>query len=329
MTLGDPRGVGPEVVRKAVARPEVAETASFVFLGPESETRAAAAMVDGRAVSVGRWPPSTPDPKTRPAPDGDPGEEPEEGEAAAGRLAAAAVERGIELALAGRVDGLVTAPLTKRGLAAAGLPYPGHTELLRDRTGVEEVTMMMTAEETPLGGALRLALLTVHLPLREVTARLTGELVVRRTLLAIGALREWWKIERPRLAFSGVNPHASEDGLFGDEEARILAPAIERIAARDVADVTGIHPADTVFRRCLDGRADLVVVPYHDVGLAVLKTVALERGVNVTAGLPFPRTSPDHGTALGIAGRGVADPGSMIQAIRLCARFARAGAGER
>jgi len=329
VTLGDPRGVGPEVVRKAVARPEVAETASFVFLGPESETRAAAAMVDGRAVSVGRWPPSTPDPKTRPAPDGDPGEEPEEGEAAAGRLAAAAVERGIELALAGRVDGLVTAPLTKRGLAAAGLPYPGHTELLRDRTGVEEVTMMMTAEETPLGGALRLALLTVHLPLREVTARLTGELVVRRTLLAIGALREWWKIERPRLAFSGVNPHASEDGLFGDEEARILAPAIERIAARDVADVTGIHPADTVFRRCLDGRADLVVVPYHDVGLAVLKTVALERGVNVTAGLPFPRTSPDHGTALGIAGRGVADPGSMIQAIRLCARFARAGAGER
>ena len=304
VTLGDPRGIGPEVVAAASGDDELRRSADLVAVGPE-ETRPA---VDLPLEAVGRWDPT-----------------PEDAEERAGRLAGRAVERACELALAGEVDGLVTAPLSKSALAAAGYPWPGHTEFLRDRTGVDEVTMMMTAETTPLGGPLRMALVTAHLPLRQVPERLTVELVVERARIAAGALRSWWGMASPRLALAGVNPHASEGGLFGDEEARVLEPAARRLAGEDGLRIDGIHPADTVFRRCLEGRVDAVVVPYHDVGLAVLKTLALERGVNVTAGLPFPRTSPDHGTALDIAGRGEADPSSMLEALRLCARFCRTG----
>lgn len=233
------------------------------------------------------------------------------------------MEEAIRLAADGEVDGLVTAPLSKAALRRAGWDVPGHTELLRDRLGAAEVTMMMAAERTPLDGPLRLALLTAHLPLRDVPDRLTVPLVRDRARIAVRALREWWGLDRPRLAFAGVNPHASEGGLFGDEEERVLAPAIERLADEEDVEVTGILPADTVFRRCLEGAVDLVVVPYHDVGLAVLKTLALETGVNVTAGLPLPRTSPDHGTAMDIAGLGAADPTSMCEAVDLCVRFAR------
>lgn len=304
ITLGDPRGIGPEVVHKALADPRVRRRARFLVLGydgiePPGEC-------DFEAVE--RW-------------HGD-AEDDEE----AGRVAGRAIERGIDSALAGEVDGLVTAPISKRALAAAGYSHPGHTELLRERTGVPEVTMMMAAERTRLGGPLRLALLTGHLPLREVPRRLSTALAITRTRLAVSALREWWGLARPRVAFAGMNPHASEGGRFGDEEARVLEPAAAAIAAEGAAEVHGVFPADTVFRRCIDGASDLVVVPYHDVGLAVLKTVALETGVNVTAGLPFPRTSPDHGTAFDIAGRGVADPGSTIAALELCIRFCRAGA---
>jgi len=227
------------------------------------------------------------------------------------------------MALAGEVDGLVTAPIAKTALRAAGYDFPGHTEFLKERCAVPDVTMIMAAERTRLGGPLRVALLTVHVPLRSVPDLIDVELVVRRSTIAARALREWWGIDLPRLALAGVNPHASEQGLFGDEEERVLRPAAERLDAAGEVEVTGIFPADTVFRRCLDGSADAVVVPYHDVGLAVLKTIAGDAGVNVTAGLPFPRTSPDHGTALDIAGRGVADPGSMIAAVAQCVRFCR------
>lgn len=247
----------------------------------------------------------------------------------AGTLSGRAIDQGIALALEGKIDGLVTGPISKRALAAAGYPFSGHTEFLRERTGVPDVTMMMTAEETGLGGPIRMALLTVHIPLREVPGRLTRELVIRRTGIALRALRAWWKIPRPRVAFAGLNPHASEGGLFGDEEERVLGPASEVVAEESEVEVMGIYPADTVFRMCIEGRADLVIVPYHDVGLAVLKTVARESGVNVTAGLPFPRTSPDHGTAFDIAGLGTADPSAMGEAIRLCTRFSRASIADR
>ena len=185
--------------------------------------------------------------------------------------------------------------------------------------------MILAAERTLLGGPLRVALLTVHVPLREVPGLLEQELVVRRSNIAAAALRDWWGIPRPRLALASVNPHASEHGLFGDEEERVLRPAVERLRASDHVEIEGIFPADSVFRKCIEGSVDVVVAPYHDVGLAVLKTVAGGAGVNVTAGLPFPRTSPDHGTAFDIAGRGLADPSSMKTAVSECIRFCRRG----
>lgn len=250
-----------------------------------------------------------------------------ENEAAAGRTSIEAVERGITLALDGAIDGLVTGPISKHAIAAAGYSFPGHTELLCERSGAPDVTMIMGAENTPIGGPLRIALLTVHVPLRRVPDLLTEELVCRRAMIAAAALRDWWGIQRPRLAFAGVNPHASEGGLFGDEEARVLAPALSRLDQESDMEIVGLFPADTVFRRCIEGEADLVVTPSHDVGLAVLKTLAPHEGINVTAGLPFPRTSPDHGTALDIAGRGVADSRSMLAAIEACIRFCTRAAG--
>jgi 4-hydroxythreonine-4-phosphate dehydrogenase len=305
ITLGDPRGIGPEVVDAALVAGAGAGRARFVLIGPEGLARVSGAdRVDSWAVEfdgIGTWTGS--------------------GRTEAGQLSAAAIERGIELALSGRVDGLVTAPISKEAISAAGYPFPGHTEFLRDRTGVPDVTLVMAAERTPLGGPLRLALATVHVPLRSVPDLITEELLIRRATIAARGLRDWWGIDRPRLAFAGLNPHASEGGLFGNEEERVFRPAIQRLVDEDEVEATGPFPADTVFRRCIAGEVDLVVVPYHDVGLAVLKTLAPEAGVNVTTGLPFPRTSPDHGTAFDIAGRGIADPRSMAAAIEACIDF--------
>lgn len=311
ITLGDPRGIGPEVVAGAlgtsaapVADTDPAAGSRFLLIGPPGTVPPSLLeRADVRFDPVGRWS------------GGD--------EAQAGHVSIDAVEHGIALALAGEIDGLVTAPISKAAVTAAGHRWPGHTELLRERCGVEDVTMIMGAERTPLGGPLRIALLTVHVPLRDVPGLLTVELVTRRARIAAGALRDWWGIDRPRLAFAGVNPHASEGGRFGDEEARVLEPAMRRLEDAEGLRVSGPFPADTVFRRCIAGEADLVVAPYHDVGLAVLKTLAPEHGINVTAGLPFPRTSPDHGTAFDIAGLGRADSRSMRTAIEACARFCR------
>ncbi len=312
ITLGDPRGIGPEVIASALAATAVREVARYLLIGPKSVDGGDAGVISDQAIGrverevVGAWGGQV---------------EADDGERAAGEVSGRSIERGVELAVRGEIDGLVTGPISKRALRAAGYEYPGHTELLRDRAGVEEVTMMMAAERTPLGGPLRLALLTAHIPLREVPPALTVELAVQRTRIAIDALREWWGFDRPRVAFAGLNPHAGESGLFGDEESRVLTPAADRVAAETGAEIVGVLPADTVFLHAIEGGADLVVTPYHDVGLAVLKTVARDEGVNVTAGLPFPRTSPDHGTAFDIAGTGRANPGAMIAAIELCARF--------
>jgi 4-hydroxythreonine-4-phosphate dehydrogenase len=309
VTLGDPRGIGPEVTAAALAPRDGTRAlpleVEFVLIGPpEAVPPDLLDLPNVSAEPVCRWT----------------GGHEEE----AGRVSVASVERGIALALEGAIDGLVTAPISKAAVAAAGYPWPGHTELLRERCGVPDVTMIMGAESTPLGGPLRVALLTVHVALRDVPALLTGELVERKSRIAATALRDWWEIARPRLAYAGLNPHASEGGLFGDEEERVLRPAIRRLAQSGDFDAAGPYPADSVFRRCIGGDADLVVVPYHDVGLAVLKTLAPENGINVTAGLPFPRTSPDHGTAFDIAGRGKADARSMRAALEACVRFCRA-----
>lgn len=300
VTLGDPRGIGPEVAA-AAARLLASEGGRprLVFVGPEGTGAEAAA---DEFIAVGSWDPAG-------------------GEREAGRLAGLAIERATRLALEGRVDGIVTAPIDKAALHAGGYHFPGHTELLAALAGAPRVAMMMVAEETRLGGPLRVVLATTHLPLARVPAALSEERLIEQGRLTAAALERDWGIQRPRLALCALNPHASDGGLFGDEEARIFAPARDALRAEGI-DVAGPIPADTVFVRALRGEFDAVIAPYHDVGMAAFKTAAFGRGVNVTLGLPFVRTSPDHGTALDIAGRGIADPSSMHEAIRLAARLA-------
>jgi 4-hydroxythreonine-4-phosphate dehydrogenase len=296
VTLGDPRGIGPEVTAKALADPEVAALAEWTVVGAEGWRG------PGEHVPVGRWAPG-------------------DGDAAGGRIAGEAVKRATEMALAGEVDALVTAPLDKAAFHAGGWRFPGHTEMLHALAGVPDVAMMMAAERTALGGPLRVVLATTHLALRDVPAALSAELLVRQARLVHAALRGQWRIAEPRIALCAVNPHAGDGGLFGDEEARIVAPALEALRGGGIA-AAGPIPADTVFTRAVRGEFDAVVAPYHDVGMAAFKTAAFGSGVNVTLGLPFPRTSPDHGTALDIAGRGIADASSMKEAVQLAVRLA-------
>ena len=293
LTLGDPRGIGPEVAAAALAA--AGHAADLVTVGPDGT----AARAD---VPVGRW---------------------AGGDAAmAGRLAGAAIERAAAMALEGAVAGIVTAPIDKAALAAAGYAFPGHTEMLQSLTASEEVVMLMAAERTRLGGALRVVLATTHLALRDVPGAVTTDRLVRQARLTAAGLRDRWGIAAPRLALCALNPHASDGGLFGDEERRIMEPALGALRAEGI-EVAGPLPADTVFVRALRGEFDAVIAPYHDVGMAAFKTASFGTGVNVTLGLPFIRTSPDHGTALDIAGRGIADPSSMIEAVALAAKLVR------
>lgn len=274
----------------------MAAAAKYVVVGASGEGLGAE-----KHVAVGRWR------------DGD---EP----ADAGRLAGEAVQRAVEMVLAGDADALVTAPADKAALQAGGYDFPGHTEMLRQLTGAPAVAMLMAAERTRLGGPLRVVLATRHIALSDVPSRLSAELIEEQARMVVKGLRSGWGIAAPRLALCAINPHGGDGGLFGDEEAKVLVPARVRLAEAGIS-VCGPIPADTVFVRALRGEFDAVIAPYHDVGMAAFKTASFGSGVNVTLGLPFPRTSPDHGTALDIAGRGVADPGSMIEAMLLAARL--------
>jgi len=302
VTLGDPRGIGPEVVALAAER-LLGEDAAVAlrFLGARPPQGPLSAQVEEPLRFDGS-------------------------QRSAGAVSGAAVERAVALALAGEVDAVVTGPIHKPALHEAGYPEPGHTELLQRLTGAGPVGMLMAAETTRLGGPLRVLLATTHLPLRQVPARLTVDLLLEQGTLLRDALRTDWQLASPRLALCALNPHASDGGLFGHEEREVLEPAVAALRAEGV-DMTGPVPADTVFSRALAGEFHAVVAPYHDVGMAAFKTVSFGAGVNVTLGLPFPRTSPDHGTAFDLAGRGVADPSSMLEALRLAARLARGRTG--
>ena len=297
ITPGDPRGIGPEIVAKVMAEPP--EGAEYVVLSPDArETfnvkRETWAPVASRfTFHVSRFTESPAD---------------------AGRAVKAQIEHAVSLALAGKVDAIVTGPAEKHALHLAGVPYPGHTEWLAALAGAAQVAMMLTDER------LRVVLITTHLPLRDVPAAVTRERVETVGALTRAALRDRWGIAVPRLAVCALNPHAGEHGLFGREDDEVLAPAARALGA------AGPFPADTVFVRALRGEFDAVLAPYHDVGMTAIKVAAFGRGVNVTLGLPFIRTAPDHGTAFDIAGRGVADHGSMVEAVRLAADLAtRAG----
>jgi 4-hydroxythreonine-4-phosphate dehydrogenase len=289
ITLGDPRGIGPEIVAKALADPIDAEV---TLVGAEEQI---AAIPAARRIAVGSWPAaaagSSADERARAL--------------RAGRITGHAVERAVRLVQAGEADALVTAPAHKHALHLAGFPYPGHTEWLAHLAGDVETAMMLAADR------LRVVLVTTHVALRDVPALVTVDRVVRTGQITARALRDLWGIAQPRLAVCALNPHAGESGLFGDEDERVLRPAAAQLGA------AGPIPADTVFVRALRGEFDAVLAPYHDVGMTAIKVAAFGRGVNVTLGLPFVRTSPDHGTAFDIAGRGLADASSMRAALEL------------
>jgi 4-hydroxythreonine-4-phosphate dehydrogenase len=283
MTAGDPRGIGPEIISKALADPRVVERCDVVVIGPEG----AGVRVDE---SIGVWPSKS-------------------DAAAAGRLSGLAIERAVEMAKSGSVDGIVTAPIDKAALHAGGYDYPGHTEMLGALTG-SRVAMMLASDK------LRVVLATTHIALSEVVGTLTADSIIEAARITRRGLVDWFGISSPRIALCALNPHGGDGGRFGDEDTRLLAPAAR--AAR----IDGPFPADTVFVRAMRGEFDAVIAPYHDVGMTAIKVASFGSAVNVTLGLPFPRTSPDHGTALDIAGQDRADPSSMIAATLLCASIA-------
>lgn len=286
ITLGDPRGIGPEVVAKALDDPRVRGHIEPVLVGPTG-------VGLDVAEPVGAWRAG-------------------ESEAAAGRLAGRAIERAVALAQDGVVLGIVTAPIDKHALLAGGYDFPGHTEMLARLTG-SRVAMMLAG--THGAHPLRVVLATTHIPLRDVPERLTRRAILDAADTTRAGLRAWYGIPEPRIALCALNPHAGDGGRFGTEDETRLAPA-----ARE-AGLLGPFPADTVFVRAMRGAFDAVIAPYHDVGMTAIKVAAFGSAVNVTLGLPFPRTSPDHGTALDIAGQGIADAGSMAAAILECARI--------
>ena len=321
ITLGDPAGVGPEIVLKAAADPETFRLCRPLAVGPAAvaafQARELKIPVEVRPVSlVGE---ASFQPGLLSVLDtGDliPGDY-RWGElsAAAGRAAVDAVERAARLAMAGEVDAVVTAPLNKEAMRMAGVTYPGHTEILGAITGSPSVAMLLVSEK------LRVIHNSVHVSLREAIQRVTEENEYRTIQTAHDSLRRFG-FARPRIAVAGLNPHAGEGGLFGDEEIRAIRPAVERARAAGL-DVTGPWPPDTIFWRASRGEFDVVVAQYHDEGHIAIKMHGFEGGVNVTLGLPIVRTSVDHGTAFDIAGRGIARHQSLLGAIRVAAQLAR------
>ena len=220
-----------------------------------------------------------------------------------------------DMAMKGELDAIVTAPIHKEGFMRAGIDVPGHTELLAKCAQVKHVDMML------LNDRLRVVLCTRHIPIRDVAAQLQPS-DIRQTVAYTAQALEWLGIRKRRIAVCGLNPHAGDGGAIGDEEIRVIRPALRRIRLRS-AQITGPVPADTVFHQALQGDYDAIVAMYHDQGLAPFKMIAFEDGVNLTLGLPFVRTSPDHGTAYGLAGTGKANPSSMMAAIQLATRLAK------
>ncbi len=318
ITMGDAAGVGPEIVVKALADPQVIRICRPLVIGDMNLLeRHRARFAQKLRLAKVEWP-GAPSKRVYPVvePFPIPSGEPVVGTATAeaGRAAVAYIEKGVELVAAGAADALVTAPINKTAIRLAGSPFPGHTEMLAHLTGAREYAMML------VGGALRVSLATIHIPLSRVPVELdTGRIlsVIRLTARAAASMG----FTRPRVAVCGLNPHAGEEGLFGREDMDIIRPAVEAAAAEGL-EVSGPHPADTVFHRALRGEFQAVVAMYHDQGLVPLKTLFFDEGVNVTLGLPIIRTSVDHGTAYNIAGQGVASPRSLVEAIKLAALMA-------
>jgi 4-hydroxythreonine-4-phosphate dehydrogenase len=284
ITFGDPAGIGPEIVRAALESKSLPTTADYIVVGEYPD--------------CSRGQPSL----------------------ETARAAAAALEEAATLARRGDLDAVVTGPVHKATMYEAGFKFPGQTEFFAARCGVKNFAMLLT------GGEITVALVTTHIPLREVPRALKTSEIVRVGLLLLQFLK-FRSGKSPRIAVAGLNPHAGESGNIGREEIEMIAPAVSELNKSPITDhqalFSGPVPADTVFHRAVVGEFDGVLCMYHDQGLIPLKLHAFHSGVNVTLGLPFPRTSPDHGTAFGIAGKGVARPDSMIAAIKLAVELAQ------
>jgi 4-hydroxythreonine-4-phosphate dehydrogenase len=319
ITIGDLGGIGPEIVAKVLTDPRVWEFCRpWVFGDEKALLRALAQLKIKHHLCETKHPQkvSPPDiclypfpaapldkiPVGAPSPEG-------------GKWAAEYITRAAQMAIEHKIDAVTTAPLSKEALNLAGVPYPGHTELLASLTRTENFAMMM------VGGKVRAILVTIHIPLAQVPHRITRENVLQKIMLGHESLYKWLG-HPPHLAVASLNPHAGEGGLFGKEELEVIAPAVEAARHQGV-QVEGPYPADTLFYKVLQGQYDAVVVMYHDQGLIPVKMIAFGQAVNVTLGLPIIRTSVDHGTAYDIAGKGVADPGSLWAALRLAAEMAK------
>jgi 4-hydroxythreonine-4-phosphate dehydrogenase len=323
VTMGDAAGIGPEIVALAARQGELND--AVLFGDVAVMRRAAAAIGGGLPLAVVGSPADAAPPgalRVCPVPglpDGLSGLAWSEVDSRAGAAAARCVDAAVRAVLSGQGRAIVTAPLHKEALAAAGVAYPGHTEMLQALAAppgapLPPVRMMLANPE------LRVVLVTIHLALREAIAALDFDAVLSTIRIAHRAARAWGQ-ERPRIAVAGLNPHAGEGGLFGDEEIRFIAPAVQAARAEGI-EATGPLAPDTVFMRARRGEFDLVVAMTHDHGLIPVKYLGVEEGVNVTLGLPFVRTSPDHGTAFDIAGTGRADPASLIAALRMARALA-------
>ena len=286
ITLGDCAGIGPEIVELALKSGRVPDSTEYVVLGRQPNCK-----------------PGVPTPETA-------------------RAAAAALEEAVTLARRGELEAIVTGPVHKARMYEVGFRFPGQTEFFAERCGVKNFAMCLT------GGKLTVALVTAHIPLRQVPPALKQSEIVRVGLLLAEFLRSRGK-NAPGVAVAGLNPHAGESGKLGREEIEIIAPAVAELNQSLLTSheshpvFIGPHSADTVFHRAIEGEFDAVLCMYHDQGLIPLKLHAFHQGVNVTLGLPFPRTSPDHGTAFEIAGKGIARPDSMIAAINLAVELAQ------
>ncbi len=316
ITVGDYNGIGPEIVLKSILNREVRRCCSPILVGPMSVFEYYAKR-NRIGVQLNRWDSrkKTGFPIVEPRLLKDPVIRPGKISAHAGRVSAQSVAMAVELVRSGNAEAVITAPVSKKAVHLSGLRFPGQTEMLQHLTNSRSVAMMLVSN------TMRVGLVTIHTPLKNVVAELTSELLRKRIRLIYNALVQDWHIPNPRLAILALNPHAGEGGSIGHEERTVIEPVIRQLCSQGMR-LSGPHPADAFFARYRTESTDAIVAMYHDQGLIPLKMSSIGKAVNVSVGLPIVRTSPDHGTAFDIAGKGIADPASMIQSIILAVQLA-------
>ncbi len=306
ITIGDPAGIGPEIVLKSILSKGISDVCKPVIIGDkavieEAIERLSINLKALELININEI-------KNRDFEKNKP-------TAAGGKACVSYIKKAVELALNKDVDAIVTAPISKESLKMAGFQWPGHTEMLAELTNTKDYAMMFYSDK------LKLILVTIHTALKNVPDLIKKGKVLKTIILAKKAC-DMMGIENPKIAVAGLNPHAGEAGIFGDEEIKEIIPAVNEAQASGIS-ASGPYPADTLFHKAYKGEFDIIVCMYHDQGLIPLKMIAFDKAVNVTIGLPIIRTSPDHGTAYDIAWKGIANPSSMIEAIKLAARLKR------